>query len=381
MRPSVFQVGGTLYWVIQTRNPDTMVLKDADSDPTVAVRKNGVAVGDSVTVTKRAATTGIYDCSYNPAAEVEGDSFTLEETATVTGTTTGSATYRASFVARVVAVERGTDSANTIAPATPTNVSDVQTAVLAKLPAALTANGNMKSSLLEIITTALTEGAVGRMAAAFQGFWNVSAPTGTVNSLPSAVPGNASGLPRVSDVPTTAQMEAAILNEGDATALLAAIAAKVETFLINDGDATATLAAIATACNAAVAAGTVGTNAATAATQATAAVAAIAGVQSDTDNIKTRLPAALVSGRMAAELDSAARVKLDAIQSDYAPALEPELRGGLTLAEALDLMLASGVGVSSQPSGTTEKFKFVDAVDAFTTTFDVAGNRVSVVLH
>lgn len=44
-----------------------------------------------------------------------------------------------------------------------------------------------------------------------------------------------------------AALEAAILDEGDATALLAAIAAKVEEFLVNDGDATATLAAIATA--------------------------------------------------------------------------------------------------------------------------------------
>ncbi len=70
-------------------------------------------------------------------------------------------------------------------------------------------------------------------------------------------------------------IEAAILNEGDATALLAAIAAKVEEFLINEGDATATIAAIATACNAAIAAGTVGTNAATAATQATAANAIV----------------------------------------------------------------------------------------------------------
>jgi len=42
-------------------------------------------------------------------------------------------------------------------------------------------------------------------------------------------------------------LEAAILNEGDATALLAAIAAKVEEFLVNEGDATATLAAISTA--------------------------------------------------------------------------------------------------------------------------------------
>ena len=108
-RPAVFQVGGTLYWVIQTRNPDTQVLKDADSTPTVAVRKNGASVGDSVTITKRSATTGIYDCSYNPAAEMEGDSFTLEESATVTGTTTSQATYTATWNARVVAVERGTD--------------------------------------------------------------------------------------------------------------------------------------------------------------------------------------------------------------------------------------------------------------------------------
>ncbi|HVJ82717.1 MAG TPA: hypothetical protein VNC50_16735, partial [Planctomycetia bacterium] len=52
-------------------------------------------------------------------------------------------------------------------------------------------------------------------------------------------------------VPTAAliaaAVEAAILNEGDATALLAAISAKVEEFLINEGDATATLAAIAAA--------------------------------------------------------------------------------------------------------------------------------------
>ena len=102
MRPTVFQVGGTLYWVIQTRNPDTMVLKDADSTPSVAVRKNGASVADSVTVTKRSATTGIYDCSYNPASEVEGDSFTLEESATVTGTTTSSATYTQSWNVRAI---------------------------------------------------------------------------------------------------------------------------------------------------------------------------------------------------------------------------------------------------------------------------------------
>ena len=111
MRPTILHVGGVLYWTIQTRDPDTMVLKDADSTPTVAVRKNGASVGDSVTITKRSATTGLYDCSYNPASEVEGDSFQFEESAAVTGTTTSSATYVNQFSVRVRALERGTDGA------------------------------------------------------------------------------------------------------------------------------------------------------------------------------------------------------------------------------------------------------------------------------
>jgi hypothetical protein len=102
MRPDIIHVGGVLYWTLQTRNPDTQVLKDADSTPTVAVRKNGAAVGDSVTIIKRSATTGLYDCSYNPAAEVEGDTFQFEESATVTGTTTSSATYVNQFSVRAV---------------------------------------------------------------------------------------------------------------------------------------------------------------------------------------------------------------------------------------------------------------------------------------
>ncbi len=78
----------------------------------------------------------------------------------------------------------------------------------------------------------------------------LSSGTGTGQVLLS------SGVVRANDsggnaIPTAAQTaaatEAAILNEGDATALLAAIAAKVEQLLINDGDATTTLAAIATA--------------------------------------------------------------------------------------------------------------------------------------
>jgi len=58
----------------------------------------------------------------------------------------------------------------------------------------------------------------------------------------------------------------------------------------------------------------------TAATSPLATAANLATVQADTDNIQTRLPAALESGRIAAALDSAARVTLAASQPDYAPA-------------------------------------------------------------
>lgn len=114
MRPALFHINTTINWVLTTYDPDKPgVEKDADSTPSVTVRKNGSAVGDSVTVTKRSATTGIYDCSYNPSGEAEGDTYTLEETATITGSTSASATYRYRWSIEAIAVERGTDSALT----------------------------------------------------------------------------------------------------------------------------------------------------------------------------------------------------------------------------------------------------------------------------
>ena len=107
MRPTTFKVDNTVYWTIRTYT-DAGVLVDADSTPSVAVRKNGASVADVVTVTKRAATTGIYDCVYNQAGEVEGDCFTIEETATVS-----SQAYENSWSLEAQAAERGTDSAAT----------------------------------------------------------------------------------------------------------------------------------------------------------------------------------------------------------------------------------------------------------------------------
>lgn len=105
--PTVLHSGGTLRWVLRLFDPsDGVTAVDADSTPAVSVRKNGNGISDSVMVTKRASTTGIYDCSYNPAGEVEGDAFTIEESAVIDGTT-----YENSWEFTVVAPERGTDNA------------------------------------------------------------------------------------------------------------------------------------------------------------------------------------------------------------------------------------------------------------------------------
>lgn len=106
-RPATLKVGNTSYWTIMTYT-SAGVLVDADSTPTVVVYKNGSVTADVVTITKRSATTGIYDAYYNPASEAEGDCFTIQETATIS-----SQAYVQSWNFEVLAAERGTDNAST----------------------------------------------------------------------------------------------------------------------------------------------------------------------------------------------------------------------------------------------------------------------------
>lgn len=55
-------------------------------------------------------------------------------------------------------------------------------------------------SLGNVLGTAVTEGAAGRLAGGMVKFFNVASPTGTVNSLPDALYGTNDGLPRHQDV-------------------------------------------------------------------------------------------------------------------------------------------------------------------------------------
>jgi hypothetical protein len=63
---------------------------------------------------------------------------------------------------------------------------DTGTTLDGRIPAALTTNGNMKCSLMEIISTALTETA-GQIAAAFKQFFDIASPTGTMKAITNVV--------------------------------------------------------------------------------------------------------------------------------------------------------------------------------------------------
>jgi len=82
IRPTSFGVGETWTWNIRLRNVANAAV-DADSTPTVTVYKNNSATGESVTVTKPSATTGWYQCSFDPAGEAEHDVYSFVENVTI----------------------------------------------------------------------------------------------------------------------------------------------------------------------------------------------------------------------------------------------------------------------------------------------------------
>lgn len=85
-RPTQLRKGNTLYWVINIYDSNGQLI-NADSTPSISVRKNGAADSTSVTISKRASTTGIYDCSAAPASTSSGDQFHFEEEASISGDT------------------------------------------------------------------------------------------------------------------------------------------------------------------------------------------------------------------------------------------------------------------------------------------------------
>lgn len=103
----------------------------------------------------------------------------------------------------------------------------------------------------------------------------------------------------------------------------------------------------------------------------------IAGVLSDTNDIQTRLPAALVGGRMDASVGALATGSLAAIADEV---LGYAVEAGLTTKQALRLMAAALAGKISGASGTTITIKnaVADNKDRIVATVDSDGNRTAI---
>lgn len=265
-----------------------MVLKDADSTPTITVRKNGSVTSDAVTITKRAATTGIYDCEYNPAGDVEGDVYNISEVATVTGTTTPQANYEFSWPVTVIALERGTDGANTTTPPTASAVADeVQTRTIARV------------TLVDTCTT------------------NTDM-RGTDNA---ALPGDAMALTNDEREAVAVTVESHLLDEGDSQMLVNAIVGAIgntnidQAILIaairadlerSGGNLNTLLARIAgtirTAADDVIAETAQTADIRSGLATTTNVTDAKTAIIADTEDLQSRLPAALVGGRMPSDV-------------------------------------------------------------------------------
>lgn len=208
--------------------------------------------------------TSVYSVLFDEAAKLDSNlkiaGVVLADTVT---TYTGNTVQTGDAYARLGA-PAGASTAADIA-GVQTDTTNIKT----RLPAALTSNGNMKSSILEWISTAFSEGAVGRMAAAIQQFFNIASPTSTMNLVTTVT--NLTNAPTAGDLTATMKTSVTIA----ATAATPTIAGYTGN-TPQTGDAFARLGAPVGA----------------------SISADVAGVQADTDNIQTRLPAALVSGRM-----------------------------------------------------------------------------------
>ena len=141
------------------------------------VKTQTVTCGAAVTVLASVGTAAT-------STAQSGDSFPLVSTEV------------AEIYAAVITNAAGTDiAADIIAMKVDTAaiLVDTGTTLDGRIPAALGADGFIKASVFGMMGTALTETA-GQIAAAFTKFFNKAAPTGTVNSIPDAVAGAASGI-------------------------------------------------------------------------------------------------------------------------------------------------------------------------------------------
>lgn len=165
-----FKAGDTVFYAANFHN-DTDTIEDPTS-PEAQIRNSAGTWSALTAPAKQNTKTGHYGGTIDTTGYSVG-----QHVIRMAGTVATAKTIATEFCFTVVAnIESDTYAK------VDTEIADIQ----ARLPAALTANGNMKSSIMEILSTALTETA-GQIAAAFKQFFDVASPTGTMKAITNVV--------------------------------------------------------------------------------------------------------------------------------------------------------------------------------------------------
>ena len=104
-------------------------------------------------------------------------------------------------------------------------------------------------------------------------------------------------------------------------------------------------------------------------------------IEADTQDIQSRIPAALVSGRIDASVDGTG-MQAAAVAGIVAGILAGVVEGTVTVQQAVASILAASAGKASGLATTTAKFRNqADDTDRITATVDADGNRSAITLN
>lgn len=244
------------------------------------------------------------------------------------------------------------------------------------------ANGYISVNLKAILGTVLTETA-GLLAGGFKKFFNVAAPTGTLLSIPDAVPDAAGGLPvtgnRLTAIPTVAAVTTVtnLTNaptSGDLTATM-------KTSVTTAATAATPIAASVTGAVGSVAGnvvGSVGSVVGAVGSVAGNVGGSVASVTVVSDKTGYALSAAYDAAKTAAQVADVptANANADALL-DRANAIET----GWTIRKAVRIMAAALGGKASGLDANAPVYRdLTDAKNRITATTDANGNRSAVTL-
>jgi hypothetical protein len=221
-------------------------------------------------------------------------------------------------------IKTATDIA-TATTAIQADTDDIQT----RLPAALTSGGNIKAGVQGFLDTVFTEGAAGRIAAAFKQFFNIATPAATMDH--GVLVDTVTTSTNLTNAPTS-------------------------------GDLTATMK----------------TSVTTAATAATPIAASVAGA------VGSIATGGIAAGSFAANAITAAAIAADAIgASELAADAVTEIQNGLAtstaLATAQTAITAIKAATDNLPSDPADESLIIAATDAIMTRLGVAGAGLTAV--